>query len=159
MPPHCSIAPNEIALNNGAYIVIFTPKNVFRGGGWGKGCLQSLSCRPSIAKYTEWRSNRFLQMSGSRVTSYIQQTPNRRYDMACWISAEIYTNVVMISAGVKCSSVIHVVWLIKKLDQDLINKARRVTSRVLLYIYLFICRHISQIISRKWYIYITVLTM
>lgn len=130
MPPHCSIAPNEIALNNGAYIVIFTPKNVFRGGGWGKGCLQSLSCRPSIAKYTKWRSNCFLQMSGSRVTSYIQQTPNRRYDMACWISAEIYTNVVMISAGVKCSSVIHAVWLIKKLDQHLINKARRVTSRV-----------------------------
>lgn len=132
MPPHCYIAPNEIALNNGAYIVIFTPKNVFRGGGggWGKGCLQSLSCRPSIAKYTKWRSNCFLQMSGSRVTSYIQQTPNRRYDMACWISAEIYTNVVMISAGVKCCSVIHVVWLIKKLDQDLINKARRVTSRV-----------------------------
>lgn len=43
MPPHCSIAPNEIALNNGAYIVIFTPKNVFRGGG-GEGRVASNPC-------------------------------------------------------------------------------------------------------------------
>lgn len=41
---------------------------------------------------------------------------------------DIYTNVVMISAGVKCYSVIRVVWLIKKLDQGLINKARQVTK-------------------------------
>lgn len=44
------------------------------------------------------------------------------------ISTDIYTNVVIISAGVKRYSVIRVVWLIKKLDQGLINKARQVTK-------------------------------
>lgn len=86
------------------YLLIF-----FGGGGGGDGRVPSNPCLADLLGTQHEGATVFYKCRDRESPLTHSQTPNRRYNMACRISTEIYTNMVMISAGVKCYSVIRVV--------------------------------------------------
>lgn len=82
---------------------------IFFGGGGGDGRVPSNPCLADLLGTQHEGATVFYKCRDRESPLTHSQTPNRRYNMVRRISTDIYTNVVMISAGVKCYSVIRVV--------------------------------------------------
>lgn len=79
---------------------------IFFGGGGGDG---RVPCLADLLGTQHEGATVFYKCRDRESPLTHSQTPNRRYNMVRRISTDIYTNVVIISAGVKRYSVIRVV--------------------------------------------------